>query len=253
MNKFAVLIYWIVVCYGNRFQARVGRSLQTLPSRGDQALDAIAMLLLASPVSYSSHAQRAVVSGLSMSAGSSSDEEQLKIMDKKTMEAAIASFQMLDANADGSISNTELKKYLQQYRYTDQACERIFQSMDADGNGEISFDELREALKKSCGCGECRLSARQKSAITKDADDMFTLLDTDKNGLISTDELRSHLIAEGYTDGAVVAVFQGLDKNKDGELSQKEIQDGFLKYAMVREAIDKVVLELVDDMLSMAP
>merc|ERR1719237_866259 len=77
------------------------------------------------------------------------------------------------------------------------------------------------------------------------ADQVFDVVDLDGNGVVDFDEMRQYLRTRGYTDTAVNAVFRGMDANSDGELSRTEFEDGFTKYALVRQAVGALVKKLV--------
>jgi len=181
-----------------------------------------------------------------MSASPMKDEELCDVQDPAALlEAAEAGFRLLDLNADGSISRDELEKYLLQYRYTGKSVAKIFEEIDSDSSGDVSLDELRESIEEYCGCGQCEREPSYIDRINKETDTMFNLVDANGDGVISAEELRSHLVADGYTDYAADAVFQSLDSNNDKEISREELREGFLKYAIVREAVAQVVKSLV--------
>ena len=69
-----------------------------------------------------------------------------------------------------------------------------------------------------------------------DADAVFERIDGDGDGAISNDELRAHFRERGYTDVAIDRIFATLDVDLDGEISRDELCDAFVKYSALRFA-----------------
>lgn len=65
--------------------------------------------------------------------------------------AALASdlFDEIDANSDGSVSNSELRAHLESMGYGESTVAAIFASLDLDINGEISRDEMIACFARS--------------------------------------------------------------------------------------------------------
>lgn len=169
-------------------------------------------------------------------------EEECQDEDAIRADAETA-FRLLDLDGDGSISDKEFKKYLLQYGYTTDNSNKIWAALDSDANGEISLEELREGLVGYCRCNKCE--TKFESEVRGEADELFDVIDLDGDGKITCSELQGHLRKVGYTEKAVATIFQSLDENQDGDLTREEMQAGFLKYSMLREAMDAVVKELV--------
>ena len=156
---------------------------------------------------------------------------------------AEAAFALLDLDGDGEITDVELKTYLRQFKYTDQATEKIYAALDMDGCGVVHMEDLQDGLLEYCRCGACEPKFVEQ--VHAEADGMFSAIDANGDGEISTDELRAHLLSIGYTEVVAAAVFRSLDENSDGRLCREEMRSGFLKYSMFREAIVAVVKTLV--------
>lgn len=63
-----------------------------------------------------------------------------------------------------------------------------------------------------------------------EADAFFAAIDDDGDGYISFVELTEHLEGLGFNPGAIDHVFDMLDVNRDGDISQDEMRDSFAKY-----------------------
>jgi len=66
--------------------------------------------------------------------------------------------------------------------------------------------------------------------IHSEADKFFLAIDDDGDGFISFTELNEHLAELGYQQGGIDHIFDLLDVNRDGEISQAELRDSFVKY-----------------------
>ena len=156
---------------------------------------------------------------------------------------AEAAFRLLDLDGDGEITDVEMKSYLQEFKYSGSAIDKIYGALDMDGCGVIHLDDLRDGLAEYCRCAKCESSF--VADVHAEADGMFELVDTDGDGTISVDEMRSHLLKNGYTETASDALFKSLDADGNGTICQEELRAGFLKFSMLREAIVAVVTTLV--------
>jgi len=146
-------------------------------------------------------------------------------------------FTLLDLNVDGTISDQEFRTFFRMYRFSDSTSDQLFAMFDKDGRGGISLDELRSRLWESVGKENFKDEYTMSDA---SIDKIFEAVDLDGNGRIDYDELRSYLLSAGYPEIAVEGVFHSMDANSDGELSRVEFQEGFKKYALVREAIGRL-------------
>jgi len=63
-----------------------------------------------------------------------------------------------------------------------------------------------------------------------EADTIFDSIDVNKDGQISNDELQSHLEKNGYSTESIRNLFTALDKNADGIISREEMQFAFYNY-----------------------
>ena len=160
---------------------------------------------------------------------------------------AEAAFRLLDLDGDGEISQSEMKSYLQQFKYTESAADKIYAALDMDSCGVVHLDDLQDGLAEYCRCSKCEPTFVEQ--VHADADAMFEQIDINGDGEISTDELRGHLLSLQYSEVAADAVFSNLDIDGNGSLDREELRSGFLKYSMFREAIVAVVKTLVQKKL----
>lgn len=63
-----------------------------------------------------------------------------------------------------------------------------------------------------------------------EADAIFDSIDVNKDGEISNDELQSHLEKNGYSEDSIRNLFTAMDKNADGVISREEMQFAFSHY-----------------------
>jgi len=113
----------------------------------------------------------------------------------------------------------------------------IFESIDGNDDGSVDKTELSTALGR-----DANLGALIKEAGFNDKYNVLNLLDTDKDGYVSWHEFQSHLkgeaIKEVLHDGSVAAaelpasekvlqqlraIFDSIDANADGAVSQSEL------------------------------
>lgn len=161
---------------------------------------------------------------------------------------AEAAFRLLDLDGDGTVSYDELASYLRQFKYTESASQKIYDALDMDGCGTIHLDDLKDGLSEYCRCSKCEVKFVEK--VHAEADGLFAMVDTDSDGEVSADELRTHLVSSGeYTEDAADAIFVNLDADGSGGIDRQELRDGFVKYALLREAVIAVVTNLVKNKL----
>jgi len=66
--------------------------------------------------------------------------------------------------------------------------------------------------------------------IHSDADTFFRQVDDDGDGFITFEELSAHLSEMGFQPSGIDHIFDLLDVNRDGEISQDEMRDSFVKF-----------------------
>jgi Ca2+-binding EF-hand superfamily protein len=149
---------------------------------------------------------------------------------------ADALFDAVDTNGDGLISVEELYTHLSGVGFASaSAVGNIFSLFDLDMNGKLDRDELRDAFIKYDDPG-LRLAL---GLGTSEADVVFDQIDANRDGVISQAELLTHMQANDYLSPATTAatVFKTLDVNRDGSISRAELREGYMAYSAVREAL----------------
>lgn len=104
------------------------------------------------------------------------------------------SFEELDANGDGQITQEEMATHMQ----------ARFKGADTDGNGTLSRDEVLERMKQ-----------RQSERRERYVDHMMERHDANKDGELSMEEMR---------DGRSGRMFARVDKDGDGAISAEEFE-----------------------------
>ncbi|WP_424833158.1 EF-hand domain-containing protein [Ruegeria sp.] len=103
-----------------------------------------------------------------------------------------ASFEELDANGDGQITEAEITAHRQ----------AKFTSADADGDGQLSLEEMQTAAQ-----------AKANERVSK----MFERLDSNQDGFLSDDELPKPRKAS--------KMFERIDADGNGSISEQEYAD----------------------------
>ncbi len=115
-----------------------------------------------------------------------------------------ASFETLDADGDGLITQAEL----------DAQREARFAALDSDGNGQITLEEFTASAQ---------MRSEERAAR------MFARLDADGDGALSRDVLEMR----GGRDGA--SLIERLDTDGDGAISEAEFEEMKSRRAEMRE------------------
>ena len=159
-------------------------------------------------------------------------------------ESADAIFGMIDSDADGYISYSELQTHLIDVcGYTQDAVDAMYYALDADMDGNISREELRmgfvryENLRNAPGIGMGQAGGKNDdAAVRQDAAAIFDSIDTNVSGTIDDDELRNFLRSKGYGDNAIDSFYSTLDVDSDGNITREELSDAFVRYSALRYA-----------------
>lgn len=136
-------------------------------------------------------------------------------------------FSSLDADGDGTISQSEMETALSNSDKT--KVDSVFSQLDADGNGSISTDELKSGVKQAmAGHHHHDKTASDDTSL----DQIFSSLDTNGDGTVSQSEMEASLSNSNKT--SVDSVFSQLDADGNGSISQAELKDG-IKQAMAND------------------
>ena len=157
--------------------------------------------------------------------------------------SADAIFGIIDSDANGSISYSELQTHLIEVcGYTQDAVDAMYYALDSDMDGSITRDELRmgfvryKNLRDAPGMGMGRPDGDDMTSIREDAATIFDSIDTDVSGTIDDDELRNFLREKGYGDNAIDSIYSTLDVDRDGQITREELSDAFVRYSALRYA-----------------
>lgn len=131
-------------------------------------------------------------------------------------------YQKVDADNNGSLSETEIRDWLMQIRTAVQARQVAVevQAIDKDKNGVITIVELKSAY----GSTEDASSDQMKEVETR-----FKIVDKNKDGSLDKDELA--LLMDPSGDPELLRleteeILLSQDKNKDGKITISEFSEG---------------------------
>lgn len=142
-------------------------------------------------------------------------------------------FGKIDGDSDGSLTLDELTAAGPSQQSGDTAkAEALFKAMDADSDGAVSeqeFDDFGTRMREAMSALQfmAQIQGQGEAPPPPDADEMFATLDGDGNGSVSQAEFSDAARADGAGDGdmdAVAALFDAIDADDDGAVSQDENQ-----------------------------
>ncbi|MBV9557518.1 MAG: EF-hand domain-containing protein [Pseudolabrys sp.] len=145
------------------------------------------------------------------------------------------SFQTTDTNGDDSISLQEFTAAGQNMPggiggLDSSSLQSLFSAIDTDGSGGISTTEAKTAVSKLSNALQSMLLGTQEQSSQPSPSQMFAAADTDGSGGLSFDEFKadvtSHLPngATAPTDDQLQAMFNKIDTDGDGQISQSEMK-----------------------------
>ena len=133
----------------------------------------------------------------------------------KNINEAQQLFKMLDMNGDGMISMEEMRNSGQ--KFNSKELDAIFAIGDINNDGEIDMCEFVAVICPSVATLVSRISKSFKSL--DDIKALFNKLDKNKDGLVSKKEMRG----SGMNEQEINAVFTLGDTNNDGEIDLREL------------------------------
>merc|ERR1719153_798078 len=130
-------------------------------------------------------------------------------------------FKRFDADGDGEISMSELKKGAGS-DFSAGEINAVFALGDSDGDGKISFAEFAQLVLPSAREKVCMLKKNIRG--DNDIKAAFHKFDVNKDGKISCEELKNGLNGSGLklNDQEVMTIFAMADIDGDGEICQDE-------------------------------
>jgi len=138
-------------------------------------------------------------------------------------------FHKVDKNEDGSVTNDELKEWIQyqQNKYIIEDAEKQMKQNDLNRDGNIEFDEYKKATYGFMDDNDVNAESnadQYKDMLTRDKR-RFDRADADLNGKLNSEEFASFLHPENHEHmkGLVVEeTLEDIDKDKDGVISLEE-------------------------------
>lgn len=145
------------------------------------------------------------------------------------------SFQSADTDGDNSLSLAEFGAAGQNVpgglsSLDNSSLQNLFSAIDADGDGKISRTEATTAFDKLSNAMQSQLLGVQEQSGASSPGQMFASADTDGSGGLSFDEFKASFdsnLPSGATapsDDQLKTMFDKLDANGDGSVSQSEMK-----------------------------
>jgi hypothetical protein len=155
-------------------------------------------------------------------------------------------FSEVDANNDGDISFDEFKSYAE----ANPRYKGLFEKRDENGDGMLSEDEFSEGKRHKRGPDFSELDSNSDGFLTQaemkahvDSKNMhqkmFSGLDEDGNGVVSSDEYNQFKPMKKHHKRMKHMMFEEMDANGDGQISQAEAKAHFESKAPRHEKLFK--------------
>lgn len=148
-----------------------------------------------------------------------------------------------DANADGKLTQTEVKK----------AVHAMFCKADSDGNRSASAEELAEFFRakrtdkirgKFAGLDKNSDGKVTRKELGDRESHLFDRLDENTDGAVTREELESHLEKiQDRGEEKIARILPRMDRNGDSVLSESELEAGALQLFSRLDDNDNSVLE----------
>ncbi|MGC8534236.1 MAG: EF-hand domain-containing protein [Rhizomicrobium sp.] len=162
-----------------------------------------------------------------------------------------ALFTAIDSNGNGSISQSELEKFIEAAGGTQTQADALYAQLDPNGSGSVSEATLTADMKALQGHfhhhhgmngdrGNILAMLASKSP-NQLAGNMASAMDSNKDGVVSQSELTNFVAQNGGTSAQANSLFSALDTSGSSTLSTSDFQNlltnlGFGSYASATNA-----------------
>jgi Ca2+-binding EF-hand superfamily protein len=131
-------------------------------------------------------------------------------------------FRKFDKNSDGQLSPDEWNVLCHDFGIPKWDCKLLFEQADADRDGMVSADEWLNAM----GVTVPELQAYLFEKYTN-ADEGWKAADVNGDGFLTKEEFEQHCASVGVNKKQADLLFDEIDTNKDGKISQDEYKNAF--------------------------
>jgi Ca2+-binding EF-hand superfamily protein len=142
-------------------------------------------------------------------------------------------FNQIDANGDGSVSQTELEQAVSKAGGTTQAADALYSELDPGNSGGISEQQFAQALPGPTLSNQVQAQmidyqaqgwpgASASAPGGQLAQNLFSQIDSNGDGSISQAELEQAVTGAGGTKAAADALYAKLDPNNTGSVSEQQ-------------------------------
>ena len=143
-----------------------------------------------------------------------------------------ALFTAMDADGNGSVSESETETYIQNAGGTKDQADALYAALDPNGGDGITQSQMASALPSSPPQGGGHHHHHHhhiQNGSGGAAGTLMSLLDTNQDGSVSQDELTSFVTANGGTAQQATSDFSALDMSGAGALTSADFATAWEK------------------------